>query len=578
MGIATENVKGIIAAAHPNANLMHKANEKQEIAAQQAKEQRFYDKITMVDPVTKQPITNIEQLNDLILHLDKIYNLGALLPSGSINGGEVERRLSQKYNLKLRGKNKFTRTEQASIKNRLQALANEAFNMIAGDQKIIQGITKAAEKQLWPQILAYMGAIQVNAGIMTLFISTSWESSNIGGVKDIYEDLLNGKEVEAIRMKTFGENVVGSGRTGKRGGFDFIRDHNDLKQTQDIIGIEINPDLNKLSDRAFSDFYEFAIREGLLESNIELNSKNSLGAGTKSPMDVSPEEWRKDVFQAVREALVLDEIMPANELEAILEQYHVADEIALGRSLNNLRGFMGELRAIIIVHLLFPTGNNALLGTAKVMLENSVHREDAPIDVMVTLLQEAFGIQVKNISDLESYSWGNFREASGMTVPNFYAERLQSGMDGSETNFFGAYVYNQPVSNYPNPYEAVYGGFQSTFNSVFTPVYQKLALYIIRQTTKIKSSNNPLLSGTLTNDFFFMNNKIVPASSFMTAMSNGSDMITSSFTLVPAPKPGYYRSAAKQPADYGSYANQASIRYSIDVQFSRLLTSAYNGV
>lgn len=578
MGIATENVKGIIAAAQPNANLVHKANEKLEIAAQQAKEQRFYNKITMVDPVTKQPITNIEQLNELILHLDKIYNLGALLPSGSINGGEVERRLSQKYNLKLRGKNKFTRTEQASIKNRLQLLANEAFNMIAGDQKIIQGITKAAERQLWPQILAYMGAIQVNAGIMTLFISTSWESSNIGGVKDIYEDLLNGKEIEAIRMKTFGENVVGSGRTGKRGGFNFIRDHNDLKQTQDIIGIEINPDLNKLSDRAFSDFYEFAIREGLLESNIELNSKNSLGAGEKSPMDVSPEEWRKDVFQAVREALVLDELMPANELEGILEQYHVADEIALGRSLNNLRGFMGELRAIIIVHLLFPTGNSALLGTAKVTLENSVHREDAPIDVMVTLLKEAFGIQVKNISDLESYSWGNFREASGMTIPNFYAERLQSSMGGSEINFFGAYVYNQPVSNYPNPYEAVYGGFQSTFNSVFTPVYQKLALYIIRQTTKIKNSNNPLLSGTLTNDFFFMNNKIVPASSFMTAMSDGSDMITSSFTLVPAPKPGYYRSAAKQPADYGSYTNQASIRYSIDVQFARLLTSAYNGV
>ena len=162
-----------------------------------------------------------------------------------------------------------------------------------------------------------------------------------------------------------------------------------------------------------------------------------------------------------------------------------------------------------------------------------------------------------------------------MSIPSFYAERLQSSLDRKETNFFGAYVYNQPVSNYPNPYEAVYAGFQSTFDEKFVPIYKKLALYIIRQITEIKNSDNPLLSGTLKNDLFFMNNKVIPASSFMEALNTDSDMITSSF-IITKPAIGYYRSGAKQPADYSSYTNKATIRYNIEVQYTRLLTSAYN--
>lgn len=591
MGIATENVKGIIAAAHPNANLIHKANEKQEIAAQQAKEQRFYDKITMVDPVTKQPIKTIHQLNELILHMDQLYNLGALLPHGSINGGAVERILSNQpynYNLKLRGHNKFTESEQARIKTELQSFANLALDRITKDPTLNTEFQKAGEAQALRMIFAAMSAININTGNLLIFMT---KASASDFKNNIFSRMLeSGQPLRALTVKQvrISEKIVGSGRTknktnsGMMEGVRVTKDYSGRGAERVYNQVIFDPNLNNLSEAAFNDLYTYAAEKNLLDPQLQLQGSNELGSGEISPMDVPLTKWRNDVYEAVKYALSGDgtnpNLIPRDELEQLFNQYDIYNNIALGRSLSNLRGFTGELRAILITHLLFPGGSSSLLGKAKVTLENSVRSEDAPIDVLVSLLNEAFGIQVKNISDLESYSWGNFRDSGGMSIPGFYGERLQSSMDGSEKNFFGAYVYNQPVSNYPNPYEAVYGGFQSAFEGKFVPVYKKLALYIIRQITKVKSSNNPILSGTITNDFFFMNNKIVPASAFMSAMSDGSNMITSSFTLVKAPYPGYYRSGAKQPADYGSYTNQANIRYSIDVQFARLLTSAYNGI
>jgi len=58
-----------------------------------AREKQFYSYI--VDPFTGKGITTIQELNDLILKLDSSseFNFGALLPSGSVNGGQVERLL-----------------------------------------------------------------------------------------------------------------------------------------------------------------------------------------------------------------------------------------------------------------------------------------------------------------------------------------------------------------------------------------------------------------------------------------------------------------------------------------------------
>ena len=249
MGVTTENIKGIIAAAQPNSNLISRTMRPIDADQQRAREQKLYNKIRMVDPTTNEPIQTIEQLNTLILQLDKLYNFEALLPTGSMgNGGEVERILSNppyNYNLKLRGKNKFTHNEQIKIKDRLQALADEAFRILSNSGEFYAGLTNAAAARLWPQILAYMGALQVKSGIMTLFLNTTMEKQD-RNVKDIYDTLLDEVPVEAIRMRTFLENVQGNKRTTSREGFGFKRN-----EFNDIIGIEFNPDLNKLSPGLF---------------------------------------------------------------------------------------------------------------------------------------------------------------------------------------------------------------------------------------------------------------------------------------------------------------------------------------
>jgi len=83
--------------------------------------------------------------------MDKIYKLGALLPHGSINGGEVERLLSNPpygngngYNLKLRGHNKFTEKEQVDIKAHFQDLANLAMDRLKADPKLSEELYKAS--------------------------------------------------------------------------------------------------------------------------------------------------------------------------------------------------------------------------------------------------------------------------------------------------------------------------------------------------------------------------------------------------------------------------------------------------
>ena len=595
MGVTTENIKGIIAAAHPNGNLMHKASEQLDIQAQIAREQQLYSR--MVNPLTHQPIHDIKELNQAILDMDKIYNLGALLPHGSINGGEVERLLSNApygngngYNLKLRGHNKFTEKEQIDIKKHFQNLADLAMDKLKSSTKLSDELYKASAQKALDMVFTAMSAMNINntspGGTVTIFGSKSWIKQDVNGIVDSL--LEPGKSLKLFELKSTRiiEKMRGSGRTkNERGEVGGMMEGIQYKKDN---GAEIifNPNLNNLSTDAFNSLYAYAAEHNLLENDLQLEGKNSLGTGDTSPMDVTAAKWKADVFDAMRKALSkgeLGNLIPGMDFNAILDdllgQYNVYENIALGRSISNLRGFTGELRAIIIAHLLFPNDAAALLGKAKVQLENSFRREDAPIDIAIQIFKTVYGIQVKNVSELDSYSWGNFRNSDGMTIPNFYIERLQESLDGEEKNFFGAYVYNQPVSDYPNPYENVYSGFQSTFESEFVPVYKKLALYIIRQITKIQGSNNPILAGntTLTNDLFFMNNKIVPASAFLMAMQGDEeDLITSSFTLKKAPYPGYYRSGAKQPADYGSYTNQASITYEIDVQFSRLLTSAYN--
>lgn len=563
MGEATNRVQGIINAAAPNPNLMAKAQQIYNVSAQLAKERQFYAQIT--NPFTGKPITSIQDLNALIKQFDTDinYNFQALLPNGAI-----ERRLSEKYNLSLNLKNKFNENEATRVKERLNTLAQDALSIMTSN---MGDFADKTDQWVLQQVVYAMGALNVSNGIFTIFTTDRSINRINMGAYDLFGVEKLPKNLDVVNISA---NIAGSGRTRQRG--VLIRD----SITNIPISIDINPDFNDFSERAFEKLYQWAEKEHLLDTREAVSNK--MGTGTLSPMSVSPQEFESDVFTAVSDLLggTYKGLLTSTngDFHELYTKYNIASEIALGRQLSNVRGFLGELRAILIIDAMFPNGNGHLMGTAKVQLANATKGgESAPVDLLVDLFKELglqFGFQVKNTSELNSYSWGNRRSRGGMAIPTFYTERLQSSLSAAEQEFFGAYAYNQPIDD--NWYATnVYPGFEGKFPE-FYAVYSKLALYIIRQETEISSSNNPLLSGTLTNDFFIMNDKIIPASSLYQAMNDENDNLVNSYFNIWTNSTGYYTPQTPIPNNYMSYATQTMVTYDISVKYAMLLQSAYN--
>ena len=523
------------------------------------------------NPFTDEPIRNIQDLNRLIKQFDTDlnYNFQAMLPQGAI-----EQKLSEKYNLSLNVRNKFSETEQARVRERLNTLANEALQIIVSN---IDQFSEKLDQYVLNSLIYAMGGLNISNGEFTIFTN----DKRIDRINANVYDLFNiNKMPKGINVVNIAANILGKGNVKQRSGTTLYRNKDNIP-----ISIDINPDFNAFSPKAFEDLYKWAESQELLEARA--STSNKMGTGTLSPMDVSPQEFEQDVFNAVSELLggryagLL--IRDSNgEFHELYNKYNIRNEIALGRQLSNVRGFLGELRAILIIDAMFPNGGGHLMGTAKVQLASATKGgESAPIDLLVDLLNTIgiqVGFQVKNTSELSSYSWGNRRSKNGMAIPTFYAERLQEALTEEERNFFGAFVYNQPVPEedqddwYANN---VYSKFEPKFNE-FYQVYKKLALYIIRQETEISSSNNPLLSGRLTNDFFIMNDKIVPASSLFQAMNDENNNLIKSTFNIDTNSTGFYDPIVPMPHSYSGYATQALVSYEIEVKYTALLQSAYN--
>lgn len=577
MGTAADKIQAIIAAAEPN---LAGKTVTYDVGAQLAREKQFYSYI--VDPFTGKGITTIQELNDLILKLDSSseFNFGALLPSGSVNGGQVERLLQTKYgyNLKATSKTRFTEAEQNRVKAFLNDLAQQALKALPKDKILLANMETATQERFLRDLFTAMDAISIKSGYMTIFMKASMAKMSTLNY-DIYQNFNLDSFPKEIRVVDIVSNIAGRGKSVKRREGTEIFTSGEKGGT--VLQVIINPDLNSFSPSAFSAVYEFAKQQGLLDPKEEIQGEST---GTTSPMDVTPDKWRQDVFEAISESLggqyrnilLQDE---NGQYHQLFEKYQLAEEIALGRSTSVLRGFMGELRGILIMDALIPGQKGKLMGTAKVTLANSLASESAPIDMIVDVFNELgrpYGFQIKNTSELASYSWGNQREKAGMTIPNFYIERLQQVLTQSETDFFGAYIYNQPIDDASQEYLNIYSGFQSTFQNKFIPVYKQLALYIIRQSTDIKQGND-ILSGTATNDFFMMNNKIVPTSAFYKAMNDQNEsLIKSSFALQEAVGDYYKFGEDPDKINYSTWAAQARIKYEIEVKYAALLTSAYN--
>lgn len=566
-----DKIVAILGSAQPNANLMAKAQQQYNVTEQLNRERRLY--AALKNPITGESITNIKQLNELIhtLDADENYSFGALLPNAA---GGVEEELSKKYNLRLVESTKFSETEQLRIKEYIeQNLALPAIELLkAHDFDYV----RANENKIINAIINAMSYINIHTGDFHIFSSGGeyrtarkqlFNENSSGPIAP------NGESVGTIR---FMYNIL----RGKEGGIKINLDYDIYGAASDF---KIEGDLNKLTEATRKSLLEWA--SNISDSNLLDSSRTSKvplnpGGGTIAPGSVTTEVWRRDVYNAVNKCLGFKyrQLMQleSNEVDNLFNKYQIGTEIALGRQLVNLRGFLGELRGILMLDAICPGAASKLTGTAKVDLATKMSRkgQSAPVDLLVQLVEGLnIGIQIKNTSEMESYTWGNYRSSKGMPVTSFYPERLQSDITGPERNLFGAYVYNQPIND--STYQEIYGAFQGVFE-LFYWVYEKLALYIIRQETEIANSTDNALNGTLKNDFFIMNDAIVPTSALYAAMNEaGSDMVSADFQFSTGSS-GYYSYANPIPDNYLEYASQLLITYSIEVQYRRLLQSAYN--
>ena len=570
-----DRIVAILSAAQPNSNLLAKADKAAQynVVAQQQREQKLYDALR--DPFTQERITNIRQLNELIHRLDSDldYGFGALLPNAA---GGVEEYLSQKYNLRLVESSKFSETEQEAIKNYIeQNLARPAIDILRErGYDFANSYGNAAVNA----IVTAMSYINLNTGNLYIFSSGSEYRSNrsrflnMNASGPLADNLPDGAKVGNIR---FMYNILKDKQGGVKIKLDFSTDGiaKDFK---------IDGDLNSLTDatrKALLDWARSIDNGALLDSSRQSKAPLNPGGGTKAPGSATPEEWKRDVYDAVNMCLGFKyrNLMQLNsgEIDSLFNKYNIGTEIALGRQLVNLRGFLGELRCILMLDAICPGATSKLTGTLKVDLATKLSRkgQSAPTDLLVQLIEGLnIGIQIKNTSDLNSYTWGNYRSSKGMPVPSFYAERLQENITDNERDFFGAYVYNQPIND--SSYQEIYASFNGVFE-LFYYVYTKLAMYIIRQETEL-SEDSPL-SGNLKNDFFIMNDSIIPTSALYQAMNDSSGLINSSFEFSTS-STGYYTPQNPIPSNYMNYASQMLITYSIELQYAKLLQSAYNMV
>lgn len=570
-----DRIVEILSKAQPNKNLLAKADlvSKYNVIAQQQREKKLYD--TLQDPFTQQKITNIRQLNELIhrLDADPDYSFGALLPNAP---GGVEEFLSREYNLRLVESSKFSETEQEAIKNYIeQNLAKPAIDIL---EEHGYEFAENQSNDIINAVITAMSYINLKSGDTYIFSSGSEYRQNrsrylrMNTTGPLSDNLPQGTKVGSIR---FMYNILKDKKGGVKIKLDFTTDGiaKDFK---------IEGDLNSLTDTTRNNLLEWArgIDDGkLLDSSRQTKAPLNPGGGTTAPGSVTPEKWRRDVYNAINYCLgsKYKTLMQINssEIDNLFNKYKIGTEIALGRQLVNLRGFLGELRGILMLDAICPGATSKLAGTLKVDLATKLSRkkQSAPADLLVELIDGLhIGIQIKNTSELNSYTWGNYRSSKGMPIPSFYAERLQEDITDEERDFFGAYVYNQPIND--STYREVYGAFQGVFE-LFYYVYAKLAMYIIRQETKL-SEDSPL-SGNLKNDFFIMNDSIIPTSAIYQAMNDDSDLVNSSFEFSTQSK-GYYSPQEPIPSNYMNYASQMLITYSVELQYRKLLQSAYNMV
>lgn len=333
--------------------------------------------------------------------------------------------------------------------------------------------------------------------------------------------------------------------------------------------------LDKISENLSSYLLSIA-KEVLTEHEYSvIMGTDSIEAMYTGPIPIGsadPEELKRDVIKIIKD------LVPGEYAHAV---DRFAEQIAIGRSISNIRGFLGEMRASLLMYAIFGESAAAeLVSTGlhdKIRMTADGQLQEAPIDFVVKALNRLYGFQVKNTVDT-SYSW-----EGEMSAASFYLQRLQVTMTDAERNFYGAFSYNQPLDSkevrgdwddWDLYRRSTYPSFTKNFDSVFASVFQSLAPNIIRLQTQTAGDNVGIFSenNVLTNNFFIMQDKIIAASDIVQALIDQKNIKTKFGMSAGTDKMWHYG----EPNTINYNANSTKIEYNVTLNYKTLFKSAYN--
>ena len=251
----------------------------------------------------------------------------------------------------------------------------------------------------------------------------------------------------------------------------------------------------------------------------------------------------------------------------------------LNRSIASTLGYLGEVRATLILKELVP--NASTRGTGN--LRTELKKQEIPIDVVCA----ANGFQIKNYTlDNNAVDFSNT-----MLVPNWMSGRLK--IEGELYDvliaLFGIYWYNQPltqgnakgIEEYTNE---VYNKIDKELLVALKPIFDSRIPQMLKMTDSFSVKGDPLFHSQKLyfNTFFWINKYLVPASWILDQLIENlqkmdSGVITSSYSFNKQEKgsknrfqvSGYdLRNKGKAPGNLYDMASKVKVNYNISIDLT----------
>lgn len=266
------------------------------------------------------------------------------------------------------------------------------------------------------------------------------------------------------------------------------------------------------------------------------------------------------------------------------------NEIDITRSYAGLVGFLGEVRAIAILHRLFGKG---VRGTGA--LREAATRKEIAIDTLVRQGLDYFGFQIKNYT----LNDGKVTFTSSMSSLNFIQNRLCLSGTVADiiSDIFGVYQFNQPFkdealvnyfenTNYPvSKYENEVYSKVPTVLAKLQPIFESRLGHVLRVGRDFSVDGHAIFGEPKMyyNSFFFIEGEYIPSSVILEGLLEQLDSgvlqnyanISYSFTNSPdATLENYYN---KLPSKAFALEKQR-IHYNVTLDVRALVQRALNEI